>query len=235
MRALDRRPLPQTSANYLQSRAARLANDGNTKMASDKAWKAARKTKKVKAAEATLVEMNDGSPRCMYCEHDRARDIDHHCPRDHDPSRTFDWGNWVWSCKTCNSNYKHRQYPPGLLDPTRPGYRFEDHFEFERLTGAFDLKTPDARASATVFGLNEPQLELMRKNSFASLQALIVRYDSLKQRGDTADADRLLHAMHASAFPTILATIGRWHAGPGRILLQHDCVQALDRCPEVLA
>ncbi len=235
MRAVTRLVLPASATTYLATRTTRLAAAGNTKTESDKAWKSARRTKKIRLAVATLVTMNAGSERCMYCEHDRATDIDHHCPRSHSPALTFAWSNWLLACTVCNSNYKRNQYPAGLLDPSATGYSFDTHFEIERHTGAFTLKTPQAMASEPVFGLNDGALQQSRKHVLAFLQATIVLYADAVDAGDAQEAARSESAVRSGLHPSVLATIQRWHGGSGRPLLHPMCADAIDRHPVVLS
>jgi uncharacterized protein (TIGR02646 family) len=53
-----------------------------------------------------LENMCVGIKTCNYCEHDRAFDIEHIYPKSLYPSLAFVWGNYLLSCKGCNTAYK---------------------------------------------------------------------------------------------------------------------------------
>lgn len=234
MRAVSRDPLPARVSAYLASRTARLAVAGNTAAAAESAWPKARKTKSVGAAFDLLVAMNGGARRCMYCELDRGTDIDHFEPRARAPSRTFAWDNWLLACSECNSR-KRNLFPPGLLDPTLPGYQPDPHLDLLPTTGAFALKTAEAVASEPVYGLNEHELQRARHRTFVLYQSVIRHFADAREANDAAQADRYRNAVVGGPHPSVLASIQRWHADARRAFLHAGCAAALDAWPEILA
>jgi uncharacterized protein (TIGR02646 family) len=53
-----------------------------------------------------LTEMCVNIKVCNYCEHNEANDIEHIYPKSFFPEYTFDWNNYLLTCKQCNSGYK---------------------------------------------------------------------------------------------------------------------------------
>lgn len=56
--------------------------------------------------KSVLIEMCVGIETCVYCEDNEATDIEHIFPKKMFPEKAFLWGNYVLSCKTCNTTYK---------------------------------------------------------------------------------------------------------------------------------
>ena len=54
---------------------------------------------------------------CSYCEMPNATDVEHKLPKEEHPGRKLSWGNFLLSCRSCNS-IKNNQQDPGK--PTRP-------------------------------------------------------------------------------------------------------------------
>lgn len=234
MRAVARAELGAPVARYLTKRTRLLAAAGNTPSSAERAWPTARRSAKVRAAFAVLIAMNGGARRCMYCEHDRGTDIDHFNPRANAPALTFSWTNWVLACGECNGRKRHH-FPPGLLDPTAPHYQPDLHLEFLPANGAFNLKTPEARASEPVFGLNEGELQRSRHRMFIVYQSVIRHFADAKVLSDEAEAAFFERAARTGPHPSILATIQRWHGGPKRGALHPSCAAAMDAWPEILS
>lgn len=234
MRAVARAELGAPVARYLTKRTRLLAAAGNTPSSAERAWPTARRSAKVRAAFAVLIAMNGGARRCMYCEHDRGTDIDHFNPRANAPALTFSWTNWVLACGDCNGR-KRQHFPSGLLDPTAPDYQPDLHLEFLPANGAFDLKTPEARASEPVFGLNEGELQRSRKDVFALYQATIMAFADAKSAGDATNAAFFKNGVVHGPHPSVLATIQRWHGGPKRGALHPSCAAAMDAWPEIVS
>jgi 5-methylcytosine-specific restriction endonuclease McrA len=96
------------------------------KAAAKREWGNGRRSKAGREALATLIAMNGGRQRCMYCEYSEARYIDHFRPKADYPEDTFTWTNHLLACDICNSNYKRDQFPLDaggaalLLNPTDP-------------------------------------------------------------------------------------------------------------------
>ncbi len=43
---------------------------------------------------------------CAYCETNEPSDIEHIFPKSHFPEKTFEWENYLYVCKTCNTKHK---------------------------------------------------------------------------------------------------------------------------------
>lgn len=65
------------------------------------------------AKKAAFIEIKEqltknavGEHYCNYCEHNEHSDIEHFYPKGLYPNKAFVWGNYMWSCKKCNSGLK---------------------------------------------------------------------------------------------------------------------------------
>jgi len=103
-----------------------------------RAWDNARRSRPVRAAEATLKRMAGLTERCMYCEDSHGTDIEHFWPKTPFPECLFIWPNMLLCCSECG-RLKGQQFPadasgaPLLIDPTA-----EDpweHLDFDPDTG----------------------------------------------------------------------------------------------------
>ena len=93
-----------------------------------------------------LGERSDGM--CWYCERrcdsaaevgDRAATLDHFRPRSRFTDLTYDWSNWVFSCRRCNEDYKNSNWPEnGYVDPATEDERERPERYFD-----YDLRTHD--------------------------------------------------------------------------------------------
>jgi len=233
MTPYSRPPLGGSPARYLAKAASDLAGAGNTYDASTTMWRGRSGTAWFDGARATLEAPSLTGGRCVYCEHDRCSSVDHFIPRRTCPDRTFDWENWIPACQKCNTT-KRNQFSADLLDPSGPDYAFEDHFEFKFATGEFDLLTTKAEASEPVFGLNEVRLVEWRREHFEQIQADVAEYHRHQQNGDHGKARIRRNTIRTTRFRTVFQTVLRWHRHPrGRLLLDSDCVAALDARPEI--
>lgn len=76
------------------------------------------------AIKSKLVEMCNGSRRCMYCEDSVADEVEHFRPKDIYPEVVFAWTNYFYACGPCNGP-KNNQFSiidgnSRLVDVTRP-------------------------------------------------------------------------------------------------------------------
>lgn len=139
----------------------------------EQAWNARRSNAALKAvARALTAAASDAMARCMYCEHDRGSQVDHHEPKRRRPDRTFDWDNLLWACGICNDE-KTTRYEPGVIDPTR--HDPLDHL-FLSSVGTWCARSDDARGAATlrVLPINGRGLEPGRARAYAKLRAEVV-------------------------------------------------------------
>lgn len=67
-------------------------------------WKISNTTTNQNFSEirALLRSISGEQERCVYCEDSLGAQIDHAYPKSIFPSKTFDWGNFIFSCPTCN-------------------------------------------------------------------------------------------------------------------------------------
>jgi uncharacterized protein (TIGR02646 family) len=56
--------------------------------------------------EKLLKEMAVGLGYCCYCEHGEVSDIEHIYPKSLFPNKAFEWGNYLYACKKCNTGEK---------------------------------------------------------------------------------------------------------------------------------
>ena len=120
---------------------------------------------------------------CWYCERlcepaseasGKAATVDHFKPRSRFPELTYEWTNWVFSCRRCNGEYKQDKWPAlGYVDPCagdeqeHPGR----YFDYDMLTGEI-IPHPaldgDAKRKAETtiadLGMNEIDVRFYRIN-----------------------------------------------------------------------
>ncbi len=81
---------------------------------------------------------------CWYCERrcqavgGWAPTIDHFRPRSLFPELTYEWSNWIFSCRRCNVDNKMDKWPElGFVDPASADIaeRPEQYFDYESDTG----------------------------------------------------------------------------------------------------
>jgi len=111
---------------------------------------------------------------CWYCERrcedasevgGRAATVDHFRPLSRFPDLSYEWTNWIFSCKRCNGDYKQGKWPAsGYVDPSAidEKERPEQYFDYDMqtgeiiphpsLTGQAKLKAED---TITDLGLNQ--------------------------------------------------------------------------------
>ena len=118
---------------------------------------------------------------CWYCERRCQRDsesggraptVDHFRPLSRFPELAYEWGNWVFSCRRCNGEYKRDGWPAsGYVDPGADvaSERPERYFDYDALTGEIvphgSLRGDDRRkAEGTIadLGLNRIDVRFYR-------------------------------------------------------------------------
>ncbi len=174
-------------------------------------WSGRTRTKKIAAVRARLVEMNSGSPRCMYCEHDRASGIDHFVPLSHDPDKVYDWHNHIHACFTCDSVYKRDQLLDDsgarlFIDPTAEDP--QQHIELSPSTGKLVPLTARGENTIKKLGLDERLLSKGRQLAWHYFALRIVDYDkaaaSLQASRCTEIQSDILHQPFQSVFLEVL-------------------------------
>lgn len=201
------------------------------------AWRQRRGSRILSEVQGTLVHMNQDRERCMYCEHNEAKQIDHFEPRKVAPQRTFDWANLLLACDVCNSNTKRTQHTRAdgvvLLDPTADDP--SAHLELRPLDGALDACTERGAWTIQVFQLNERAiLKQQRKRTWDGLQRLIEEYATVVARGDLEAAADVRAHICAHPFPSVLLQILSIAQDPNPLtVLRPACLAALRAHPEI--
>lgn len=120
---------------------------------------------------------------CWYCERQcepaseaggKAATVDHFKPRSRFPELTYEWTNWVFSCRRCNEDNKQDKWPPlGYVDPSASDEqeRPEQYFDYDVLTGeivphpALDgVAIQKAELTIDDLGLNKLDVQFYRIN-----------------------------------------------------------------------
>lgn len=115
--------------------------------------------------------------RCGYCERicdfhaptgRKQPTIDHFRPRSRFPDLTYEWTNWIFSCRRCNVDFKQDKWPnTGYVDPCEDETteRPDDFFDYDVEKGEVipkDGLSQSAQRKALVtirdLGLNERDL-----------------------------------------------------------------------------
>ena len=119
---------------------------------------------------------------CGYCERKcdadaddagRSPTVDHFRPRNRYPRLTYQWSNWIYSCRRCNEDYKGGNWPPfGYVDPCAAAAagRPDRYFDYSHVTGEIipksGLSEPDrnkALRTLTDLGLNALDMRINRR------------------------------------------------------------------------
>ncbi|MGW3108286.1 hypothetical protein [Streptomyces sp. NPDC001100] len=228
---LQRIPV-STDAQTLLTRWTKHVQDaGATTKAARAQWKTAKAPKaKVRTA---LEAMARGAVRCMYCDDNRATDIDHFEPLERAPLRAFVWLNHLLACSYCNSNVKRSQYPVDadgaclLVDPTAEDPA--DHLELLLKSGRYTAVSGSAKGEETirVFALNRPDLVKGRMDAFSRACSNMRDWHRLRQEGDP-EADRVSQALLDSPFINVVHAMARLKPGVAAVVVGPRTVPALD-------
>jgi len=190
-----------------------------------------------KKIRRSLITMNAGHDRCMYCEYSEAGTIDHFCPVAKDPKQSFHWRNYILACSPCQ-NAKNDRFPRELLNPARRNYQPWDHLRFEPSTGEYILDSTEAKVSGPVYRWDRGKLPRYRWKSFRVLQATIIAYAIAKQGGDVALAADQMEIARLESHPGVFDWIVHWFdagppAPPGVDPLNVRVRQAIQAHPEI--
>ena len=113
---------------------------------------------------------------CWYCERQcdaeaggRAPTVDHFRPLSRFPQLSYEWSNWVFSCRRCNEENKRDNWPDsGYVDPAAEDVedRPDKYLDYDATTGEIVPKsgiTADARhrARQTIRDLGLDKLDVM--------------------------------------------------------------------------
>lgn len=77
------------------------------------------------------------SGACGYCEEYCSGEVDHFKPKSKYPGLVYEWSNWVFACRPCNSNKGNKWPSRGYVNPcarSRPA-RPEFFFDFNLCNG----------------------------------------------------------------------------------------------------
>ena len=166
-----------------------------------------------------LFRIATGIERCMYCGDSRGTDIDHFEPIKLAPLRTFDWGNHLIACSSCNSNAKRDAYPCDqygrslLVDPS-----FEDpadHLKLALTKGTYTGKTDKGCVTVKVFQLNRADLRKGRADAFIRCKSMLRDYLNLEASGKSEEAVSTKLALERQPFADVLDAMYRVADSPG--------------------
>lgn len=237
MRFIRRLDLSRPARRLLAQRTEKVRNASDAKNEAIRLWRNKSNKAFVEIRER-LREMATGVERCMYCEDSAGTDIEHFYPKSLYPERAFEWKNYLHACSHCNSNEKRGQFPldaegqPLLLNPTveKP----IDHLRLSPSTGVFDAASPKGDASIRVFGLSRSTLVKGRINAWVAMNALILRWASVNEKGDEAQAAEVQRALAEHPFSSVLAFLIRISKGPqAEILVLQEVLDVLQVHPEI--
>lgn len=212
MRRIERRALSPWATKELKRIQDAVNAAADPAAEAERRWANGPAKKGFAEIRATLAAMSGSIPRCMYCEHNEGGAIDHFFPKQQYPSRAFVWDNYLWACANCNSNLK-RDHDPGeagkeLVDPTDPATQPADHLLLLPTTGRFEGRTRRGENSVSVFDLNGDRtgrtLARQRKNTFGTLQSLILDRASCLSAGDVQGGEKALESIEGEPFPCVL-------------------------------
>ncbi|SDD58161.1 hypothetical protein [Streptomyces prasinopilosus] len=183
---------------------------GATSKAAQSQWSAGSNEKA--GIRALLFRMAPGVGRCMYCLDSLGTDIEHFEPKSRRPLRTFCWHNHLLACSHCNSNYKRTEYPCDdfgqclLIDPSVDDPF--DHLTLLPATGEFKAKTRKGRETMRVFGLNDrSELVYGRQDAYVRCCDVLLGWHRCMADGDSAGAERRVHALHREPFADVLRAV----------------------------
>jgi uncharacterized protein (TIGR02646 family) len=237
MKRIERLPLSPEALAFLRKRSAAVAAAADARSEAGRLW-SLQDNKTFREIREILRRMAPGIERCMYCEDSQGTAIEHFWPRAGYPERSFDWLNYLIACSGCNSNHKRDQFPldavgqsllvnPADEDPL-------DHLSFSPSTGLYQPASPKGDPSIQVFGLNRETLVRGRTNAWTVLGQLLAIYADSREKADTQKAGKIETAVREYPFAGVLAALLRIATGPdAALLVAGECLQALQRCPEV--
>ena len=135
------------------------------------------------------------SAKCGYCERrcdpvagagDRAETVDHFRPLNHSPELAYEWTNWIFSCRRCNSDFKRDKWPEtGYVDPCESdtAQRPERYFDCDETTGEIipkvgltEVQRRRARNTRDDLGLNRGDLQEERLDSITRFKDDLLRF-----------------------------------------------------------
>lgn len=212
MRKIEREDISPKVVKWFEKWTEVIRQNGATPDAARTRWSGARRTEKVQLAYDTLVRMNGClGERCVFCEHDRAYEIDHFIPISLAPLQTFDWDNHFLSCSGCNSRNKRSRYssgsgpltstvsaefidfvpngrstysiPAGTL-PVNPCEEDPRSHLRPLISGEMAMYTPEGVWTVELFGLDDRRLIEQRKQVWDIQPRWISDYASHRQQGD---------------------------------------------------
>ncbi len=137
------------------------------------------------------------SAKCGYCERrcdpaadagDRSETVDHFRPLNNSPRLAYEWTNWIFSCRTCNVDFKQNKWPAtGYVDPCEPDVseRPEQYFNCDQTTGEITLndgltefQRHKALNTRDDLGLNRADLQEQRLDSIIRFKEDLMEFPS---------------------------------------------------------
>ncbi|MFC5925509.1 HNH endonuclease [Micromonospora vulcania] len=155
----------------------------------------------------------------MYCGDNHGTDVDHFEPIARNPSRTFDWLNYLLACSACNSHQKRDSFPvdmrgrPLLIDPT-----VEDPFDHMFLSlgvGAYSPLTDKGTATISICGLNRPLLTRGRVQALRVVILCIERWSIARNENDELSMREAVLTVREQPFADVCQAMLRQAVEPG--------------------
>ena len=151
------------------------------------------------------VLANRTNTNCWYCERQCqavggwAPTVDHFRPRSRFPELTYEWSNWIFSCRRCNVDNKKDKWPDsGYVDPCAADVmeRPEQYFDYEPYTGEIVARnslsdTARNRAWNTIDDLGLSKRDLVNPR-FTSVRQFIQEFEERLRELSTADKDAFI-------------------------------------------
>lgn len=149
---------------------------------------------------------------CGYCEDTCKEEIDHFQPKSQFPKEVYVWGNWVYSCHTCNHSKREQWYVGGYIDPCAADSadKPERFFRFDTTTGEL---LPADGLSGDEFTRAVKTRDALKLNAFHHIKKRVFRLkvigkalDSMKDDEERAAFVALVTARNAE-FSSIVRTL----------------------------
>lgn len=215
MRKIERAPLSVSVMTELSALTTDVVSAADPKARASALWDTKPKAT-FSEVRAVLKRMASGRDRCMYCEDSEGTDIEHFWPKSTYPDKAFSWSNYLLACSHCNSNHKRVKFPmtngePDLLDPTTevPADAPSRHLRLLPTNGHYQPIGPKGQPSITVFDLNGDErgrkLPQGRRDTFHTLQELLIAYDNYVRNGNDAMAHNIKRTIINHPFAGVLA------------------------------
>ncbi len=207
MQHFVRSELSAKTASFLARRQTTVATSVDQRSAIDRLWKL-KSNAAFREILNCLKDMCGPRVRCMYCEDNEASAIDHFFPKSLYFDKCFVWGNYLYACTLCNSNFKRDKFPLDasgsalLLDPSTDDPFL--HIALSFSTGLYVPLSQKGTSTVEVFGLNRESLARGRLNVILAIVYLCDALCHRLQIGDTHRARDIAATIRGLPFSSVL-------------------------------